>query len=370
MNCDRNIFFGLIRSSLWNEPCPDVPSGYDWRPVLSMAKEQTLLGLVADALRKYPKDNGLDKSDLQILQGLLMKNIQAHAMLDRKLAETVKILNSAEIPSVLFKGQGLAINYPDPFLRQCGDIDLYVGDDNYDRACELLVSAFGKDEINSESVKHYHMMTDGVTVELHRIAETMPGYFTNKRFQKWTIENLHGSFLREVTINDTVINLPPFSFDPIYILNHAWHHFMNGGIGLRQICDWAVYLHCYNGKIDVQKLQQDLDSFRLKDVWQAFAAIAVRYLGLPAEECPLYNGKHDKKVERILEFIMSEGNFGQYDSRRKSPRPKGYAAGKLHSFRNISSRFVRMFLLFPMKTLQYWMAYFINGIYGFLKGLL
>lgn len=370
MNSDRQIFFGLLRSSLWNEPCPSVPAGYDWSAVLQMAREQTLSCLISDAFSKYTGKVAIDAASMQKLQLMNVKYIQAHAMLNRKLSQTVMLLNEAGITSVLFKGQGLAMNYPDPLLRQCGDIDLYVGDENYQKACSVLEAAFGTDEVNSESVKHYHMMTDGVTVELHRIAETMPGILANRRFQQWTVQNLHGDSLRKVSLNGTLVNLPPFSFDPIYILHHAWHHFMNGGIGLRQLCDWAVYLHTYHDKIDVVELRKNLDMFRLNDVWQSFAYIAVNYLGLPPEECPLYKGENRRKAARMLDFIMDEGNFGKYDQHRMTPRPKGYAAGKLHSFRNITCRFIRLFTLFPVKTCQHWLSFVAIGVYGFFKGLL
>jgi len=369
INDDRNIFFGLLRCSLWNEPCPEVPHDYNWGNIVTMARQQTVLGLVADALRKYPEPCG--NIPIKELQVFLMRNIQAHSMLNRKLAQSVTLLDSVGIPSVLLKGQGLASNYPDPLLRQCGDIDLYVGPDNYKAACDLLDASFGKDKHNSESPKHYHMMTDGVTVELHRIAEDLPGLLQNRRFQTWTTDNLQGKELRHITVNGTSVALPPIAYDPVYILNHTWQHFMNGGIGLRQICDWAVYLHTFHGHIDVASLKNTLRRLQLLNVWKAFAYIAVTYLGLPESECPLYTGSMSSKSVRMLDIIMSEGNFGQYDeTRHKFVRPAGYAAGKLHSFRITASRFIRLLCIFPMKTLQFFASYFVNGVKNFINGLI
>lgn len=370
INHQQNIFLSLIRSALWNTVPEDLSDKeINWKQIYRLGTEQTLLGLLSSVVTKLPDHHKPDAEVFGRLRMFMIMNIQAHAILDRKLVETDRILKENGIFPVLFKGQGLARIYHDPLLRQCGDIDLYVGKSEFERACKILIDTYGKGEHDSESVKHYHMSSDDVTIELHRIAETLPGIRRNSRFQQWTRESLTSSKCPSLEIGGRQISVPPANFNAIYIMNHAWHHFINGGIGLRQLCDWALYLHCYKDEIDDRRLEVDLKAFGLRKVWDIMGGIAVEYLGLPEKECPLYEGKHKVASARLLDFIFQEGNFGKYGSHHKTPRPEGYAAGKLHSFRKISKRYLRILNVYPSLVLESWGLYLISGVYHYFKGL-
>lgn len=369
MRKDQEILFSLLKSALWGVPSGDIPDDVDWTEVLSHARKQTVTGLVADAIQMIPEDKRPASDVMNHLRTSRVVSIRTHSMLDTRLAEVLSILRKEGVEPVLFKGQGLALNYPDPTARQCGDIDLYVGGPDYEKSCAAALKAFGAHEHDAESIKHYHLKYKEVDVELHRIAESLPGYFIDRRYQEWTLKHLHGQSLRKVDIGGVEVQLPPYQFDCVYVLNHLWHHFVNGGIGLRQVCDWTMYLHRFHDRIDSDVLRHDLKRFRLNKVWNVFASIAVHHLGLPAEECPLYDGRKDKSAAAVLDYIFSEGNFGHH-SEKKTPRPKGYTAGKLHSFRNLTARYAGLMRIFPMHAIRYYIHFISYGIYHYIKGLI
>lgn len=369
MSIERQILFSLLRNALWGTPVGDLPEDFSWEDLVADASRQTVLGLVCDAVRSMPQDRLPQDEILKRLRAFRVQSVRTHAMLNSRLAELLEIFRSEGIEPVLFKGQGLAANYPDPSARQCGDIDLYVGAENYERACEAGIKHFGRHKHDSESIKHYHLQYKEVQVELHRIAETLPGRRRNKLYQQWTIKHLHSPALRSLRIAEAEVTLPPYQFDCVYVLNHLWHHFINGGVGLRQLCDWTMYLHRYHDKIDAAVLTRDLKAFGLSQVWELFSDIAVRYLGLPAGDCPLYSGKSSSRSEAVLDLIFSEGNFGKYSERRTSRRPQGYSAGKLHSFKITGKRYLGLFRLFPLEALSCFVRFVSHGVYHYFKGL-
>ena len=369
MTTARNTLLSLVRSALWGTPAYAVSPDTDWIKVYTLASQQTLTGLLAAAVQKLPQELKPDVSVIRQLQVFMIRNIQAHELISRNLALAVGLLRSNGIDSVLFKGHGLALNYPDPMSRQCGDIDLYVGKEAASKAAELCLASFGEGEHDAESSKHFHFDNEGVSIEIHKIAENLPGHSEDRRYQEWTVRHLTGPDCRTVEIAGTDVKLPPVPFDAIYIMNHAWHHFVNGGIGLRQLCDWTVYLHKFHKDIDAVQLKEDLMSFGLLKVWYFFSYIAVNHLGLPESECPLYNDKYAGTSEKVLEVIWNEGNFGRHSKAVKTPRPKGYAAGKLYSFRNITKRFFSIFGVYPSYMHKSWVMFFTSGIYHYFKGL-
>lgn len=366
MNDSRNLLLALIRSALWSYPVDGLDSIPDWTQVLRLAQKQTVSGLVAHAIKHVPEPYRPDAANHRNLQITAMRICQSHALLNRKLAETKRFLDSKGIHSVLFKGQGVALNYPDSTIRQCGDIDLYVGERNFQRTLSLFKPGTSEDKFRF--IKHFDFDDQGVHIEIHRIAEKLPVRRVNRLFQEWTVKNLEESELRQEMIGGESINLPPVNFDVIYIMNHIWHHFIMGGVGLRQICDWTMYLHRFHGMVDEEQLAGDLDRFNLYIPWQILGCIAVECLGLPSEECPLYDGKFRKKSDMILEMIWSEGNFGKYAPKALKPRPEGLLAGKLYSFRRNSSRFGKLIPISPSYMIQSWLSYTFTGIRNVFNG--
>ena len=368
MNISEKNMLSLVRSALWGTPA-GIQEPIEWSQIIEAASRQTLLGLVASAAGKLPQEQQPEEAAKTRLQRALFRIISSHNLLNIRLAEISEILNNNNIDHVLLKGEGLAQNYPDPTIRQCGDIDLYIGPNNCLKALRLLIAESGQEEeeVPLENAKHYHINDKGVVVELHKIADTVSGVCADRLYQQWTLEQLSGNNLRKVEIAGTTISLPPYNFDEIYILNHIWHHFIAGGIGLRQVCDWVLYLHKFHKEIDLRELESDLKSFGMWNIWQIFGELAVRHLGLPENELPLYTGTSHRKADALLEVILREGNFGYHAHVKSSPRPKGRIAGKLYTLNANAKRFFYIVSIAPYDVIRGWISFFINGILNFFR---
>lgn len=361
MKIHQEILLELVRCALWGTR-PKIEKIPDWSLLLRLAERQTLIGLVAEAVQCLPADLAPGQKERDWLRARVFRIYQSHALLNGKVAQVKSLMDTNGIRSVLFKGQGMARNYPNPLSRQCGDIDLYVGERQFLKAMDILEPGEEHDVKKYAHLKHFNTNSDGVEIELHRIAEILPGLRADALFQRWTVQKLEESELRKVEIGGVEVNLPPVDFDALYIMNHAWHHFMQGGIGLRQLCDWSVYLHRFHEQINQEVLRENLRRFGLTRAWQIFASVAVKCLGLPAHECPLYTGEYDGRVSKVMDVIWQEGNFGHHSDLRKTPRPKGHFAGKFYSFRMNTSRIIKILSISPVDVLYSWVYYFINGM--------
>lgn len=367
MTESQSFLLSLVRMALWgvHESLPvHTP---DWKDVFNQAYRQTLLGIVADAVPMLPSDLQPDAQTRQKLYAVATKIALTHPLLNRKVADIKTRMDNIGINCVLLKGQGTALNYPNPQSRQCGDIDLYVGDENFIPVLKHLTPGREKNAAYYRTQKHIDITEDGISIEIHRVADILPGIRQNRLFQQWTENSLQSEALRKVEINGVSINLPPTDFDAIYIMNHTWHHFMVGGIGLRQICDWTMHMHRFHDQIDADALEENLSSFGLTQAWKVISCIAVKHLGLPEAECPLYDPSYAKKADKALEVIWDEGNFGIYSDSRKTRRPKGHFAGKFHSLKVSTSRIVNILSIAPSVVLHTWIWYCIKGMQNLLK---
>ncbi|MDE6017556.1 MAG: nucleotidyltransferase family protein [Muribaculaceae bacterium] len=354
----------LIRSSLWQTPielCHFSYNSANWDEIGRIAMQQTVGILMAEAALSLPENLLPPKDWIRKAYAIMERNRRTHRLLDGCVAESVTRLKDAGIDTVLLKGQAYARKYPYSALRQCGDIDLYVGVENYRRAYNA-VKQFGweKDESLIPDAKHYGCRLRGVRIELHRIAGQLFPRSVDRNFQEWSRTELLTSG-EGVVIDGVPITVPSPIFSIVFVFMHLYHHFLNGGIGLRHVCDWTMLLHAYSKCFDRVELENRLREFHLLRAWKYFAPIAVRHLGLPAPECPFYSPDYDVKSEKILSFILREGNFGRA-VRTESKRPDGYFAGKLHSFVNHSVRIYSKLWIDPIANTYNYYSYVKIGI--------
>ena len=365
----RLQFFSLLRSGLWNSPLDSsLFESADWDAIFDLANKQTVAGIIYDAVIKLPIELQAPAALMRKWYMAVVRIMQSHELLNQRLAEIIPLLQSEGIHPVLLKGQGVAQNYPNPARRQCGDIDLYIGGKDYKKACDIVLKYGIVSGGESESVKHYHFNWNGVTIELHRIAEQLYSPLHNMKFQRWTKQHLSDNKLRIYSVNDTDVPLPPVNFDTLYIFNHFYRHFIAKGIGLRQVCDWTLYIHTFNDRIDMEMLKKDLKAFGLLRVWQIFGNIAVNKLGLPQNQFPFYTDKYKSISCSVLDNMLQDGNFGFYKP-KNGERPAGYIMGKLYSFKNQHQRVHSLPIAFKEKF-TYYIFFFFNGVKQIIKDFL
>ena len=165
----RDFLLSLVRLALWRDSEILPETRPDWDEVLALAQKQTVVGLVADAVPLLPERLQPDSQTRMKIHAMAMRIISSHSLLNRKVADIKIRMDSYGMHTVLFKGQGIALNYPNPLSRQCGDIDMYVGERNFARALELLDPLSDKDAKEYRHLKHFNIVEDGVDIEIHRI---------------------------------------------------------------------------------------------------------------------------------------------------------------------------------------------------------
>ena len=350
----ETVFIELLRVSIWGGVAC-IPNGFeDWGKVFALAKEQSVLALVAHAVLSDSKISVQLAEEVKArLKSHVMANMSTHRMLNNSVVQVVSALAAADLPSVLLKGQALARNYPIPELRACGDVDIYVGPEGYLRACEVLseLATWKESHLPESNVKHYDIRIGQIPVEIHRYSDVNVSKYYDRIYQAYSHEGLTQR-LRTMDFAGTIVNTPADTFNAFYIFNHLWHHFLTSGIGLRQLCDWMLFLHVRKEDIDRANLKKILEDMDLMNPWQAFGCVLVEMLGMPVDEFPFYEAHKGKKVPKIVERIFAEGNFGKEREYYKSRSGESYFKGKVKSLYLHFSRSVQLFLMFPTHTLR------------------
>lgn len=329
----------LVRVGLW-EMVNDSHKLFccvDWMKVYDMAEKQGVVGLVTAAIDRLNANVPLE-AKLQFV-GNALKTEQRNKEMNAFIADVVTRMREKGINTLLVKGQGVAQCYEKPLWRPSGDVDFLLDKENYRKAIDFLrpLSSDSKREENYSS--HLGLNVDSWYVEVHGSLRTGLSAKVDRVVDEVHEDTFKNHKVRVWNNGGTDVLLPAPDEDVFFVFTHFIKHFYKEGMNLRQICDWCRLLWKYRDNVDAELLQRRLRKSRLMKEWKAFAALAVEFLGMPAEAMPFYDGgskKDDLRGKQLVEFII-----------------EGYSGSKLKDTLSIGR-------IFPWKTLRYSPSIFLN----------
>ena len=354
MESYEKLFFEILQNGLWGKPIEAVPTRKDMLHVVKLALSQTVLGIVGNVIiTDKTLSSYLTERELAYLRKLVMSVVSVSYTWNCSVRNIFMEMHDNGVDPILLKGQGIAQYYPNPDFRQCGDIDLYVGKQYFEKACEVVKALATENDMATvkHTKKHFHIYLGKVPVELHLYSDVYYPNRLDRIYQEISDAGISVAPV-EVELAGYPVKTPSVNFNVFYIFNHLWHHFIADGVGLRQICDLCVLLHRFHGQIDHDYLQNVLERMGLLKQWKIFGSIAVDKLGLPVEEYPFYDKKYSRLKEKVFRLVMLEGNFG-HENMKTHNRPNGYLRGKLYSLAFRAKRNMRVLFLFPKDSLRH-----------------
>ena len=381
---NQQAFFELLRAGLWNEEARLSKFGaINLKEICQIAEEQSVVGLVAAGL-EHVTDVKLPKEEVLLVVGQTLQLEQRNKAMNAFVAELISRLRDAGIYVLLVKGQGIAQCYDKPLWRACGDVDLLLNADDYEKAKKLLLPLATEVETEYTHFKHVGMTipdtfgtsdkgrADGWVVELHGTLHSRLSKRVDRQIDAIQEDTFKFGNVRTWDNGGVTVFLPAVDNDVIFVFTHILHHFFFEGIGLRQICDWCRLLWTYRDVIDVAGLTLRLDEMGIMSEWKAFAAYAVEYLGMPAEAMPLWSeeARWSRKAVRINAFVLEVGNFGHNKLVQGSngSRVQGYFWRKFKSFWGRLSDMLRHFRIFPLDSIRFFGGVLRSGLHAAVRG--
>jgi len=353
MERHEKVFFSLLRNAFWGSEI-DIPEGFaDWGDVARTAKIQSALGVAGDVMLSDPRIASAMSQELRTkVKTFIMANMMSHGKLNGVLVNVVSHLSAAGIRPVLLKGQGLAQYYPKPELRQCGDIDLYIGLERYADSYDVVkpLATQIDDRKALEVGKHYDFFVGKVAVEMHRYSDRYPTPKLDRIYQEVSLKGLNEDLVPLMFSGQTVYT-PSDEYNAFYIFSHLFHHFLINGLGARQLCDWMLFLRARSSHIDMSSLETILRRLDMLKPWQAFGCVLVKYFGMPAESFPFYDLAQEHKADNIVRRLLDEGNFGKERDVYKK-RGRIYLINKTWAMLAHIGRSIGLLFLFPRHSFR------------------
>lgn len=369
-NAVIGAFLTLVKAGLWKNEARFLPfEGVDYARVFRLAQEQSVVGLVAAGLGhvqdvKIPKDVALS------FAGATLQVEHRNRAMDEFVVKLIQQLREAGVYALLVKGQGIAQCYERPLWRASGDIDLLLDAENYTRAVEYLSAIAQKTEGEDSYKKHKSFVIDSWEVECHGTLRSVLWRRLDKGLDAVQADTFANGSVRVWRNGATDVYIPAADNDVVFVFCHILQHFYKCGVGLRQICDWCRLLWTFRDSLSSELLLHRLSSMGALGEWRAFAALAVDYLGMPADAMPLYSDSRRwrRKAVRILRLVFRTGNMGHnqdWSYVKRSP----YLVRKAISFGRHCGAALRHLVIFPWHSVVVWWRAVLDGVAGVARGI-
>lgn len=288
----RNLFVGV--------------SDEMWLRCFDLALRQQVLAVTFPAISALPLDLRPDFT----IWSKWMVYAQSIAAQSKHKREVVRKMGGwlAEegLSTMIIKGFSLAMLYPQPDLRESGDIDIYSGEDY--AAVNACFEKHGL-QIGRADGHHVHINIDGISVEHHfalhnsRVKNGMEG-------PTEVLQRLAATDRRPTSLPG--ICFPNPTFTALFTVWHAHKHFLAEKIELRHVIDWTLAL----------KQLSDSEARMVQEVkcgspWGRFAdtltAIAMHRLQLPTDWFPQREVEAASVIgpeleQRVWDDIMGSGH--------------------------------------------------------------
>lgn len=359
----KTVLAQLARNLFSRPYSPDEDT--DWDEVIKESRLQAVQALVFQNF----KGMNLEPELREKVEKALKQNTFNYLRCSRDHAYLHSLMTKNNIPYCMIKGVVSASYYPEPLLRAMGDVDFYVHPDDIDRAVRVLEHD-GFERQGGDHPVHIAFCKEGTHCEMHFAPVSMPDGKAGEIYGEYW-ENIRES---SHTVSDGFAEYrAPTDFHHVLItLAHIKGHLVSVGIGLRHVCDFAVFVNAFSEEEFVSLFESKLKRVGLWRFAQLLGLAASVHMGLPYQS---WMGDDLETANALMEDILSGGNFGRKDKQRRyvgmflSDRgKKGYGTNRFaqlflslhHGVRRRWKIVEKIPLLYPVGWVYFSLRYFVE----------
>lgn len=301
----------LLQMALFHDPASwGSKSCADWPSVIAQARSQTVVPMVYDAIMKLPQAVRPSEALISELRRETLFSIASYEHLLIMQDEVLSHFSLAHIPCAILKGASAAVHYPKPELRMMGDIDVLVEEADLDKASqELEKRGFRKNDTKHEC--HITFEKAGVHVELHHAVSVVPDNPAGDTIRHLMRDAVHSAAMAALDCH----RFPVLSkaHQAVSLLLHMQKHITSSGLGLRQLCDWAVFIKWIDKRDWESRISTTLKCCGLYRLSEILTKTCVLYLGLDKDSLLWCMHIPDALCLAVIQDFLNCGNFGRGD---------------------------------------------------------
>lgn len=292
-------------------------TGEELSGVLTLAQDHHVLPMIFEAVYTCPGIRQLPPAVVGECRRVTLHSVMAQAVKTEEFLELYTYMRQEGLMPLVVKGIICRNLYPRPDYRHSGDEDVLCGEANFKASHKALIR-FGMEPCSSslDSYEVPYRKTEGsVYIELHKtLFSQSSDIFSscNPIFDRVFDTAV------EVEIQGVKIATMNWTDHMLYLILHAFKHFLHSGFGIRQVCDMILFANAYGDRVDWQYVMSHCTSLRAQRFAAAIFAIGEKYLTFsPEKACYPESWKAlNADPDPLLDDLLRGGIYGSADPSR------------------------------------------------------
>ena len=285
----HELFIQLVRVGVGAAKSVSIPEGMDWEALKRLAAEQGLSAILLDgldSLNTSPTNCSFQMPKRVRLEwiGEVLQQEQVNAIQQKAAGEMALLFHENGIRTYVLKGAVIAECYPRPEHRNSVDVDCFlINDGDYHSINDVwekgnsLIEDAGF-EVKRDFYKNSTLFFPGLTVENHKFLTPFRG---NKKLK--ALERVFQELLcrdkGEDKFDGTWLYRPPVIVTALFLIEHAYSHFLHEGLTWRMVLDWVMFSKEHEDEIQWGDFEAYVDEFGFRRFYDAFSLLGQYLIG-------------------------------------------------------------------------------------------
>lgn len=364
------VFLKELKSYLHKEES-EIAEDYDKiviEKVLQLANDCTIFPMIYHSLGQEYLTQLFDGQEQSMLKNKMLFDVIVSTNHTQSFLLLYDALRKSGLHPVVLKGIICRELYPDPEYRASSDEDILIPIQELSHCREVMAqygyaeqeesSRLSEDELlkQVQDMVFYNPRTN-LHIELH-INLFSPIDPIGKVFNTYFADPF--SMTTNIMVQRVEILTLSCEKHLLYLLLHFYRHFINKGIGIRQVVDIVLFTQKYAAEINWNTFDDMLKNLKLQRLYASLLQIGEQYLAIGCENVSKrYRRFYPDSNEDLLQDILSGGIYGRTDLTRK------YTASIL--LRKVEERYEKKNIILHYSTILFPSSSYMRQRYPWTK---
>lgn len=284
----KDALLQLVRLGIGTSKDAKISKDIDWESVEALAKQQGLFAVVFDGVEQLP--SALRHPLTTWLRWIGEVQLEEKRF-NHQWNESCKmalLFQQNNIRTYILKGFVVSECYPKPQHRVSSDVDCFFlpeyGDEEvWEKGNQLMEKAGYK--VGRGFYKNSSFQLIGLTVENHRYMVPFRGNKTLRKLE-WFLRSELKSHKHQPSdfFPQTSLIRPPGMVSALFLIEHAYSHFLHEGLTWRHMLDWVMFSRKHKNEIDWYVFDALIDEFGFRKFYDAYIHMGQLLMGELSEE--------------------------------------------------------------------------------------
>ena len=317
--------------------------------VCHLAKYHSVNNIIYYGLKNHKLDipEKLSKENFVLLHKMVTQDSEKELLKEE--------FNNKKLNYILVKGSMLRDYYPNPELREMGDMDILI-DKKQTKEVFKTLEDLGYEYDHKDYCHVVYIKKPFVSIEAH--LNLFDSYNIVSKYYDHIWEKasrVDGTTEYQLNSDETYM----------YLLTHAAKHFNSGGTGIRILAD--MYFYMKKHQLNFEYIDKYLNKYSLKDFSNVILSLSSKlFEGIDLTE--------DEMI--ILEFLLNSGTYGTIANRNRlimaklsenelqTQKKKGLLGRMFPSYKKMEKRNPSL-KKFPFLLPWFWFTRLLKGLFNF-----